>query len=147
MKNDADAADVTQRAFVRMYKSLSSFRGDSSFRTWAYRITINLALNHIRDNRREKASDIDDDALTTEPVGTGRMERSERSRRLREAIEALPPKQRMVIELRIYDELPFREVAELAGCTENAAKVNFHHGMKRLRSVMRPENDGDGERS
>ncbi len=139
VKNEADAADITQRTFVRVFKSLGRFRGESSFRTWMYRIAINLSLNHIRDNKRERPSEIDDAALTTEAVGVDEMVGRERAARLRAAIEELPPKQRMVLELRIYDDLPFREVGQLAGCTENAAKVNFHHAMRRLRSMMAGE--------
>jgi len=139
LKNEADAADVGQRTFVRVFKSIGRFRGDSSFRTWIYRIAINLSLNHIRDNKRERASEIDDAALTTEAVGVAGLVGRQRTQRLREAIDELPPKQRMVLELRIYDELPFREVGQLADCTENAAKVNFHHAMRRLRSIMSGE--------
>ena len=61
--------------------------------------------------------------MTTNPTGPQRLIDDERSRRLREAIEELPPKQRLVLELRIYDELRFKEVAELVDCSENAAKV------------------------
>ncbi len=140
--NEADAKDVTQRAFVRAFGALHTFRGKSSFRTWLYRIAINLSLNHLRDNRRERPSDISDDALIVEATGAGRLIASSRSRQLRDAVASLPPKQRMVLELRIYDELSFREVAELAGCSENAAKVNFHHAVKRLKKDMRRE-EGD----
>ena len=136
LKNEADSADVTQRTFVRVFKSIGRFRGASSFRTWIYRIAINLSLNHIRDHKRERPSEINDDAMVTEPVGIGAMVRSEESALLRAAVELLPPKQKMVLELRIYDELPFRDISALVGCTENAAKVNFHHAMKRLRSRM-----------
>jgi RNA polymerase sigma-70 factor, ECF subfamily len=55
---------------------------------------------------------------------------------LRAAVAELPPKQRMVVELRIFDELPFAAVAAIAGCSEDAAKVNFHHAVKRLRARM-----------
>jgi RNA polymerase sigma-70 factor (ECF subfamily) len=137
LRNEADAKDVTQRAFVRAYGALHKFRGSSSFRTWLYRIAINLSLNHIRDNRRERPGEIPDDALTVDATGPERLIASARSRMLRNAIDRLPPKQRMVLELRIYDELSFREVAELASCTENAAKVNFHHAVKRLKQEMR----------
>ena len=136
LKNEADAADIAQKTFVRAYKAMSSFQGKSSFRTWLYRIAINLSLNHIRDNKRERATDIKDDALSQSAVGMRRIVEDERAAALREAIEQLPPKQRTVLELRIYDELPFKEVAELAGCTENAAKVNFHHAVKRLRTLL-----------
>ena len=69
--------------------------------------------------------------------------RSQRSASLRAAIDELPDKQRMVLELRIYDELPFKEVAELADCSENAAKVNFHHAVKRLRHLMSGDTASD----
>lgn len=136
VKNDADAKDVSQRAFVRAFQKLESFRGESAFRTWLYRIAINLSLNHLRDNKREQPSEIADETLTRSATGPMRIIGDEQSIVLRAAIEELPPKQRLVLELRIFDELPFREVAELAECTENAAKVNFHHAVKKLRALL-----------
>jgi RNA polymerase sigma-70 factor (ECF subfamily) len=139
VKNDADAADVVQQAFVRAFRGLARFRGASTVRTWLYRIAINLSLNHVRDRAREQPTD--DEALaaraeTTRATGPQRIIDGEDQARLRAAIEALPPKQRLVLELRIYDELPFREVAELADCSENAAKVNFHYAVRRLRELL-----------
>jgi RNA polymerase sigma-70 factor (ECF subfamily) len=136
VRNDADAADVTQRTFVRVFESIRRFRGASTLRTWMYRIAINLAKNHLRDHRREQPAEIPDHALVADPVGEGRLVQAQASAALRAAIAHLPPKQRLVLELRIYDELPFGEVAELADCTENAAKVNFHHALKRLRALL-----------
>ncbi|HUH02706.1 MAG TPA: sigma-70 family RNA polymerase sigma factor [Kofleriaceae bacterium] len=136
LKNDADSKDVSQRAFVRAFQKLETFRGESTFRTWLYRIAINLSLNYLRDHRREQPTEISDAALTRGPTGPMRIIGDEQSIRLRAAIEALPPKQRQVLELRIFDELPFREVAALADCTENAAKVNFHHAVKKLRALL-----------
>jgi len=144
LKNEADASDVTQRAFVRMFKALGKFRRDARFRTWAYRITINLCLNHIRDHRREHVSEIAEDALTAEPEAENLVIKNQRSAQLQHAIAELPPKQRMVLELRVYDDLSFREVGELANCSENAAKVNFHHAVKRLRGLLAGSNDPDG---
>ncbi|MCG8422882.1 MAG: sigma-70 family RNA polymerase sigma factor [Proteobacteria bacterium] len=143
LKNDADAADMVQKTFVRVFKSIARFRGDASFRTWLYRIAINLCLNHIRDHRREQTVEIRDDALTTAPLGASRMIREKEVQRVRDAIEQLPPKQRMVLELRVYDELSFREVAALASCSENAAKVNFHHAVKKLRTLVAEDDAGN----
>ncbi len=136
LKNEADAKDVTQRAFVRVFKSLGKFRRAASFRTWAYRITINLCLNHIRDNRREHVSELPEDALTTEAEAEHQVIHNQRATLVHNAISSLPPKQRIVLELRVYDDLSFKEVAELANCSENAAKVNFHHAVKRLRAML-----------
>jgi len=134
---EADAKDLAQRAMVKAYGALAGFRADSSFRTWLYRIAINLCLNHLRDRKREEMRPELGEALAAPASGGERaLIDRERGALLRDAIAELPPKQRMVLELRIYDELPFREVAELAGCTENSAKVNFHHAVKRLRTIM-----------
>jgi len=134
VKNDADASDVAQQAFVRAFKALAKFRAASTVRTWLYRIAINLALNHVRDRKREEPSDELESSI--DPTGAARIIESEDQAQLRAAIEALPPKQRLVLELRIFDELPFKEVADLADCTENAAKVNFHYAVKKLREIL-----------
>lgn len=136
LKNEADAADVSQRAFVRAFQALSKFRKASSFRTWLYRIAINLSLNHIRDHKRERPTEITDEALTVGATGAARLIAGQQQQALRDAIALLPPKQRMVLELRVYDELTFKEVGELASCSENAAKVNFHHAVRRLRTLL-----------
>lgn len=141
VRNEADAADVTQRAFVRVFERIHAFRGASSLRTWIYRIAINLSLNHIRDHKRESTTDRADDLGVVAPVGARQLAKVQRSRQLRAAVATLAPKQKLVIELRIYDELPFREIAQLAECTENAAKVNFHHGMLKLKALLAGESE------
>jgi RNA polymerase sigma-70 factor (ECF subfamily) len=138
LRNDADASDVTQQAFVRAFRNLDRFRGEASVRTWLFRIGINLALNHLRDHRREQPAEIADDALTAPAIGADELVAAERGRTLRAAVERLPPKQRLVLELRVFDDLPFREVAALADCSENAAKVSFHYAVKKLRELLGP---------
>jgi len=137
LRSEADAKDLTQRTFLKVYGALPRFRAEASFRTWIYRIAINLCLNELRDRRRGEASDRPEviDEATVPAPDIESLDDQARGAWLRRAIASLPPKQRMVLELRIYDELPFREVAELVGSTENAAKVNFHHAVKRLRAL------------
>ncbi len=136
LRSDADAADVTQQAFVRAYQAIGGFRGDASVRSWLYRIAINLSLNAVRDRGREQPTELDDDALSVDATGADRLEGDQRAAALRAAIAELPPKQKLVLELRVFDELSFREVAALADCTENAAKVSFHFAVKRLRTLL-----------
>ena len=142
VRRDADAQDVTQLAFVRAYKGLASFRGSASVRSWLYRIAINCALSWLRDHRREQPAEIADDALVIEHASPARIADGETAVRLRAAIAQLPPKQKLVLELRIFDDLSFREVAELADCSENTAKVNFHYAVKRLRDILGDEHAG-----
>jgi len=136
VKRDADAADVTQLVFVRAFKGLGAFRGASSIRSWLYRIAINCSLSWIRDHRREETAEIDDDAISEAPAAPGRLAAGEDGVQLRAAIAKLPPKQKLVLELRVFDDLSFKEVAELADCSENTAKVNFHYAVKKLREIL-----------
>ena len=136
VKSDADAADVTQQVFVRAFKGLAAFRGAASVRSWMYRIAIHASLSWLRDHKREQPAEIDDDAIVEAPIAPGRIADGQDGARLRAAIEQLPPKQKLVLELRVFDDLPFKEVAELADCSENTAKVNFHYAVKRLRDIL-----------
>ncbi len=136
VKRDADAADVTQQAFVRAFKGMAAFRGTSSVRSWLYRIAINCALSWLRDHKREQPSEIDDEAASESSPAPALLIATQDNAALRAAIEKLPPKQKLVLELRVFDDLSFKEVAELAECTENTAKVNFHYAVKKLREIL-----------
>lgn len=136
VQRDADAADVTQQVFVRAFKGLASFRGAATVRSWLYRIAINCALSWLRDHRREQPSEIAEDALTEMPAAPGRIASDQDGTILRAAIAQLPPKQKLVLELRVFDDLSFKEVAELADCSENTAKVSFHYAVKKLRDIL-----------
>jgi RNA polymerase sigma-70 factor (ECF subfamily) len=136
LRRDADASDVTQQVFVRAFRGLGAFRGAATVRSWLYRIAINTALSWIRDHRREQPAEIAEDALVEAHPGPARIAEGEDGVRLRAAIAQLPPKQKMVLELRVFDDLSFKEVAELADCSENTAKVNFHYAVKRLRDIL-----------
>ena len=136
VRSDADASDVTQQAFVRAFRGLVAFRGAASVRSWLYRIAINCSLSWLRDHRREQPAEIDEEQLVEPPAAPGRISDGEDGVRLRAAIAQLPPKQKLVLELRVFDDLSFKEVAELADCSENTAKVNFHYAVKRLRDIL-----------
>jgi RNA polymerase sigma-70 factor (ECF subfamily) len=136
VKSDADAADVTQLAFVRAFRGLAAFRGTASVRSWLYRIAINCALSWLRDHRREQPTELAEDALTDANPAPAQLSAGDDRAWLRGAIDQLPPKQKLVLELRVFDDLSFREVAELAECSENTAKVNFHYAVKRLRDIL-----------
>ncbi len=131
-----DAADLAQRAFIRAFDKVTELRGDHVFRTWLFRIAVNLALNFLRDNARF----IDDEAAGTglmeAPIGASRLEAGEESAALRRAVAQLPTRQRMTLELRVYEELSFREIAEALDTTEGAAKVNFHYAVRKLRTLL-----------
>lgn len=134
VRNEADAADLTQKTFVRAFGAAARLKENSELRSWLFKIAHNLALNHIRDSKARYA--LTDEMAVQEAVGARRLIDAEQLGALRRAIEKLPEKQRLIMELRIYDELSFKEVAQVASCSENNAKVNFHYAVKRLRRVL-----------
>lgn len=133
---ESDAEDVAQRAVLRAFDKLDGFRGESSFRSWIHRVAVNVALNHIRDTRREIPAEVDEADLITNTLGTARLVAREAKARLLAALGELPPKQKQSVELRLFRELTFAEVADEMGTSEDSAKANFHHAMKRLRAHL-----------
>jgi RNA polymerase sigma-70 factor (ECF subfamily) len=128
------AADVAQRAIIRAIGSLADLRDPDFFRGWLFRIGVNLALNHLRDdarfvNRSQPHAD-------GGPGVHALVEAVEQSRVLQRAVSLLPARQRQIVELRVYQELPFRQIAVALATTANAAKVSYHHAVKRLRRLM-----------
>jgi RNA polymerase sigma-70 factor (ECF subfamily) len=144
---DADeAADLVQRSFVRAMGKLAELRDAGVFRSWILRIGAHLALNHIRDHARFVADDGEIEAGFSDEhavSASDRLEAAEASSALRAAVHELPTKQRMTLELRIYEDLPFRDIGVALGISEGAAKVNFHYAVRKLRAAFVPA-DGAG---
>jgi RNA polymerase sigma-70 factor (ECF subfamily) len=132
------AADLAQRTFIRVLEKLSELREENTFKSWLFRIGANLALNHIRDHARfveqSESGPGEEPARTLE--ADVQLEAAELSEALRHAVNLLPTKQRMTLELRIYEELPFKDIAAALNTTEGAAKVNFHYAVRRLRDLL-----------
>jgi RNA polymerase sigma factor (sigma-70 family) len=135
-----DARDLAQRAFLKAFEASRRWRreADVPFRAWVLRVAVNLARNRARDARRWPRAAEGAAALVPVPaVGAQALEDEERARALRAAVLALPRRQREVVTLRLDAELPFAEIADVLGITENNAKVHFHHASRRLREVLR----------
>jgi len=139
-----DARDLAQRTFLRAFVAARRTlgrdpQGAFPFRRWLVRVAVNLAKNHLRNELRFDRAGASLRALgpaEAPPVGADQLLRAERAARLRAEVLRLPRRQREVLTLRIDAELPFAEIAEVLGITENAAKVTFHHGSRRLREAL-----------
>ena len=139
--NHEDADDVSQETFLRAYKALSGFRGDASLKTWLFRIAVNLSINAGRSKSIRRESDEDPeleyDAQRHGPsAGEILLERGEEELRVRRAVDHLPPRQRQVVILRIYEELKFQEIADLLEAPIGTVKANFFHAMNNLRKTL-----------
>jgi RNA polymerase sigma-70 factor (ECF subfamily) len=130
------AAELSQRAFVRAMDSIRDLRQAEIFRSWLFKIAVNLALNHLRDAAKFVEQATFEGSVA--PEAQSMMEAAEASRGLQSAVARLPNKQRMIVELRVYQELSFRDIAQALDTTANAAKVGFHHAIKNLRRLLVP---------
>jgi RNA polymerase sigma-70 factor (ECF subfamily) len=138
------AADLAQRTFIRVLEKLSELREENTFKSWLFRIGANLALNHIRDHARfveETEPGMGEEASRTLEADV-QLEAAELAEALRQAVGLLPTKQRMTLELRIYEELAFKDIAVALNTTEGAAKVNFHYAVRRLRDLLGKASSG-----
>ena len=133
------AADLSQRAFMRVMERIGDLRDADIFRSWLFAIGLNLARNHLRYHARFVAACHCEQAVA--PEAEAWVELAERRSALRRAVDRLPNKQRMVVELRVYDDLSFRDIARTIDSTENAAKVNFHLAVKKLRGLLQPASE------
>lgn len=138
VRDDEEARDVAQRAFVRAFEKLDQYRGDASFRTWLYRLAVSVALNHVRGGagRAHEAVPLDDDVAFTNALETSKLVAAELWRKVSERLESLPPRQRLVVELRIFHDLSFDEIGAIVDSSEDAAKANFRHAVVRLRALL-----------
>jgi RNA polymerase sigma-70 factor, ECF subfamily len=133
------AADLAQRTFIRVMEKLADLREDNTFKSWLFRIGANLSLNHIRDHARfvdEEAAALPGDPDAGPVSADVQLESAEVSDAIRKAVAHLPTKQRMTLELRVYEELPFKDIAVALDTTEGAAKVNFHYAVRRLKEIL-----------
>ena len=149
LRSPEDARDVYQEAFLRVYRNLHSFRFDCSFHTWLYRIVTNICLDQLRKRkvRKEDAAvvetsdgPIDRMESYEEEAAEANPERSMWNRELKQRIESalvgLTPRERMVFELRHYQGLRLRNIGEMLGTTEEAAKNCLFRATQKMRGVL-----------
>jgi RNA polymerase sigma-70 factor (ECF subfamily) len=139
LRDEDAAADVSQEAFLKAFRGLTGFRRESAFKTWLLAITANEARAYLRkrQRRREQALETAGPLASGNPSPEAGIEVREDAERVKGHLDRLPEKQRMAVTLRIFEGLSFREVGALIGSSEGAARVNYHHGIRRLREMMK----------
>ena len=162
LQNRAIAEELAQEVFLRVYRARKDYKPTAKFTTWMFRIASNLALNAIRDGRAARAMEVATDETDGEddlPVmqladrrPTVEQEMIERDRAgvIRQAVEALPEKQRMAVLLHKYQDMDYAEIAKIIGCSESALKSLLFRAYESLRERLRPlvePHDSAGEAS
>jgi RNA polymerase sigma-70 factor, ECF subfamily len=137
VSNHEDASDLSQDVFLRAYRGLRSFRGQSSLATWLYRIGVNVCLNRV-SAKKPLSESIEERQFVDETVESApdRLLRDERGARVRAAIAQLPRKQRATLVLRMYHEMSHQEIADVLGSSVGAVKANFFHALSNLKKML-----------
>ena len=132
-----DASDLSQDVFLRAYRGLRTFRGQSSLGTWLYRIGVNVCLNRVAVKvPHTEAIDVREHVDTKTESAVERVLRDERAVRVRAAVAQLPPKQRTTLILRIYHEMSHQEIADIVGSSVGAVKANVFHALQNLKKIL-----------
>jgi RNA polymerase sigma-70 factor (ECF subfamily) len=149
VRNDQDAWDLAQDGFIKAWKSIGRFRGQSSFYTWLYRILMNVAIDALRRKQIEGGTEFDDSlglkniepAAATAPKAemqpAAKLSDKEIRARIDTAIQKLTPEHRAVITLRELDGLEYQEIADAMGCSIGTVMSRLFYARKKLQSMLR----------
>ena len=133
-----DTNDLLQDIFIKIWSSLPSFRGDAQIYTWLYRIATNETLNYLKKIKRENAVSLDEVGqilaarIDEDPYFNG----DALQRELHKAIQQLPEKQRLVFNMRYFDELKYEDIAEITGTSVGALKASYHHAYNKVKEAL-----------
>ena len=146
MRNEDEALDLSQEAWVKGWQRLVQFQGDSSFVTWMTRIVINLCLDQLRKNKRQRAESIemmDEESggverfmPVTTPNPTAGLERTELRKRIDRALAQLSPEHRTVLILHEFEELEYKEIAKRMGCSIGTVMSRLFYARRRMASLL-----------
>lgn len=152
-KNHEDANDVMQETFLKVYESIGSFRKESAFETWLYRIIVNQALNMVkrRERRRESSfSDANEIDLRFNLPGSSSyansphddVEKKELQKWVTQAVDSLSAKHRTVVILHEFEGLTHPQIATILNCSEGTVRSRLHYARRKLRDLLKPYVDG-----
>ncbi len=129
--------ELVQDTFVRAFQSMAEFRGESSLRTWLFTIERRLLLDRRRaERRRPDGAEIDEADAATEYTALDALVAGETEGRIRRALDRLSPMQRNVFMLRVTEGLSYKEIAEVVGTTEGAARVHYHNAVRAIKELV-----------
>ena len=134
-----DANDVLQNVFIKVWNGLENFREDSQLYTWLYRIATNEGLTFIEQQKKRSTVSLSDveSGLSNKVKSDSSFDANKLEWRLQVAIQQLPEKQRVVFNLRYYDEMPYQEMSRILDTSEGALKASYHHAAKKIEEFIK----------
>ncbi len=138
--NHDDANDVLQNMFIKVWRGLDNFREDSQLYTWLYRIATNECLTFLEQEKKRSVVSLEDEmdsGLSNKVKADSEFDANKLEWRLQVAIQQLPEKQRVVFNLRYYEEMPYQEMSRILDTSEGALKASYHHAAKKIEEFLK----------
>ena len=135
-----DADDVLQNTFIKAWSAIDSFRGESRLQTWLFRIAINASLNFLSKKKQTVSLDQTAGSMADMLASDSYFDGDEVQQQFQEAICTLPEKQRLVFNLKYFDEMKYEDMSTLLGTSIGALKASYHHAVKKISSFFQ-DND------
>lgn len=134
-----DANDVLQNVFIKVWKNLENFREDAQLYTWLYKIATNESLTFLEQQKRKTSISLSEveTGLSNKLRADPQFDPNKLEWKLQRAILSLPDKQRIVFNLRYYDEMPYEEMSKVLETSEGALKASYHHAVKKIEEYIR----------
>ncbi|MBO9729307.1 MAG: sigma-70 family RNA polymerase sigma factor [Chitinophaga sp.] len=138
-----DANDVLQNVFIKVWKNLENFREDAQLYTWLYKIATNESLTFLEQQKRKTSISLSEveTGLSNKLRADPQFDANKLEWKLQRAILSLPDKQRIVFNLRYYDEMPYEEMSKVLETSEGALKASYHHAVKKIEEFIRKGSD------
>jgi RNA polymerase sigma-70 factor (ECF subfamily) len=139
--NHEDANDLLQNTFIKAWININYFRGEAKLSTWLYKIAINECISFLNVQRQKNNISIDDTGifLAEKLEGDEYFDGDEAQLKLQQAIWTLPEKQRLVFNMRYYDEMSYEEISDIVGTSVGALKASYHHAAKKVERFLTDE--------
>ena len=136
-----DANDLLQNTFLKAWTNIEYFRGDAKLSTWLYKIAVNECITFLNKQRNVERISLDDaEAFLLERLrGDEYFDGDEIQFKLQQAIHTLPDKQRLVFNMKYFDEMKYEEISEVVGTSVGALKASFHHAVEKIKSFLTKE--------
>jgi RNA polymerase sigma-70 factor (ECF subfamily) len=133
-----DADDITQEVFIKIHKAIDNFREDSQLFTWIYRIATNECLNFLNKKRRRFFLPIEDIGaqLSAKIDSSDMISGDEIQKKLQKALLQLPDKQRLVFNMKYFEDLSYEDIAQITSTSVGALKASYHHAVKKIEDYL-----------
>ena len=137
-----DTNDILQDVFIKAWTNMDNFRGESKLTTWLYRIAINESITFLNKKRNQNNVSVDDENsfLLNTLEGDEHFDGDEAQKLLQQAILTLPDKQRLVFQMKYFDEMKYEEMSEILGTSVCALKASYHHAVKKIENFLTDSN-------